>query len=1154
MKRCFFSLLLSAMTLALWAEDEDVMLVFMNDGSFKGFYTSEVDSVVCSNYDLDSIWHQNAVVQEVWMADSVCRLLLEDIDSISYKVPDPVYQPDVVKLDERYLPYIQSSNGMTVTFSSDMPDDLRPHKGDVLLYEGSNNVFPNGFVGRVTEENGSEMVCDTVEVGDVYERYVFFGSYRVVENKQDGGYQAVAMRNVTSTENDDDWGIKEWESGTVVGPAIKNGLKFKFPKIHTTVAAEVTYTPSFTLEFAYCANIYAPNLYFKCTTSTTSTTKLKVSYTIATLDKEKMKFDLDDEWFKNFNGSVIEKDTNDEPDTDGGQSIPIVDKEVPIPEAPILSSRMRFGLFVKPELKADVSYTYEMTSTVEKTYIYRRTSLIGDPDANEWYDGEKTEETTNKLEGSLKGSVWAGVEFGFSLETTGKKKAEESSKWWLKNGFSLDLAIKTGFTIEGELDFDFTNGIKNKSLYSTLNETKLKTGLKVGGNLSFDSFLLSHQFPNVTLLDVSKTFFEHNYYLFPSFSDIKYSANGKSLTASARVERETLGNMVGFRIEDENGNIIDKKCSKFVSLFGDFDHDIMSETFDGLDFDNHFYTIVPVAEPMLLLFAPFPAQPEMVVTCDNSDHHHFVDLDLPSGTQWSCCNVYADTPLDAGGYYQWGKPYMVNNYSREEYSEPDVVGVTIQGTEFDAATGNWGPEYVTPSLAQFEELFSNCVVTPKKDPWGNKVEGLFLKGLNGKFIYLPFSNYKSGINVVEDSNDAGYYLYSDLLTQSEVANHVYYINDVLHQSINLAHYYGYSVRPVKDNNTWDLDVSSNSIKFGEVAVGRSATEDITITNPTNAAISFIITNEQKDSQFSIVPQMDIYTLGAHQPMTLSVNYNPTKVGQCVEWLVLSSPNGNNKTILSLSGTGIQNNAPVDGAVDLGLPSGTLWAECNVGATSKEQRGDLFAWAETQGYSSGKTSFSWSGYKYCNRAANKLTKYCTKSYYGNNGFTDNRTVLEYGDDAAAANLTGNWRMPTVEEWNELATNCTWTSATVKGVNGCLITGKNGNTLFLPAAGYRDGASLYDADEAYYWTSSLDVNSPDDAWFFYFGDGHRNRYDYYRSMGRSVRPVYDEYMGREEADGQAAAVSVRRPATQPEPVRLTLADGKIIAIQCHSAEDN
>ena len=184
-------------------------------------------------------------------------------------------------------------------------------------------------------------------------------------------------------------------------------------------------------------------------------------------------------------------------------------------------------------------------------------------------------------------------------------------------------------------------------------------------------------------------------------------------------------------------------------------------------------------------------------------------------------------------------------------------------------------------------------------------------------------------------------------------------------------------------------------------------------------------------------------------------------------------------------------------VDLGLS--VKWATCNVGASKPEEYGDYFAWGETQP----KSTYNWRTYKYCNGSSTSLTKYCTNSSYGT---VDNKTILEAADDAARANWGGSWRMPTREEQDELRQQCTWTWTTQNGVNGYKVTGTNGNSIFLPAAGDRYDRSLGDAGcIGYYWSSSLNTGSPSSAWSVDFYSGYVGRYGYDRSYGFSVRPV-------------------------------------------------
>ena len=192
-----------------------------------------------------------------------------------------------------------------------------------------------------------------------------------------------------------------------------------------------------------------------------------------------------------------------------------------------------------------------------------------------------------------------------------------------------------------------------------------------------------------------------------------------------------------------------------------------------------------------------------------------------------------------------------------------------------------------------------------------------------------------------------------------------------------------------------------------------------------------------------------------------------------------------------------------GYVDLGLPSGTRWATCNVGASTPTAYGNYFAWGET----TPKETYNWSTYRYCNGSYGTLTKYCNNSIYGNNGFTDNLTTLEASDDAATANWGAGWRLPTNAEMNELINNCTVTLTNQNGVNGRLFTGPNGNSIFLPAAGNREDSEFYGAGSGgIYWSSSLITDLPGRAWYLYFNsDDYIMGSNCSRYLGFTVRPV-------------------------------------------------
>ncbi len=184
-------------------------------------------------------------------------------------------------------------------------------------------------------------------------------------------------------------------------------------------------------------------------------------------------------------------------------------------------------------------------------------------------------------------------------------------------------------------------------------------------------------------------------------------------------------------------------------------------------------------------------------------------------------------------------------------------------------------------------------------------------------------------------------------------------------------------------------------------------------------------------------------------------------------------------------------------VDLGLPSGTLWATCNIGASSPEDYGDYFAWGETEP----KEVYDISNYKWCDGSYNTLTKYCTKTSYGT---VDNKTELDLEDDAAYINWGSSWRMPTNEQQDELRNNCTWTWMATNGVIGYNVTGPNGNSLFLPTTGCITSSLFNVGYEGAYWSRMLSPYSTY-AWTMGFksNDVFLGMGD--RTYGFTVRPV-------------------------------------------------
>lgn len=175
-------------------------------------------------------------------------------------------------------------------------------------------------------------------------------------------------------------------------------------------------------------------------------------------------------------------------------------------------------------------------------------------------------------------------------------------------------------------------------------------------------------------------------------------------------------------------------------------------------------------------------------------------------------------------------------------------------------------------------------------------------------------------------------------------------------------------------------------------------------------------------------------------------------------------------------------APQCEAVDLGLS--VKWASFNVGATKPEEYGGYYAWGETEE----KESYFEENYLYYNNGS-----------YTNIG--NDISGTQY--DVAHVKWGGDWRMPTFAEQQELIDNCTWELTTVNGVYGYKVTGSNGNSIFLPAAGCRYESEIDDVGNAgYYFSSTM---SDELSVIIYFDDGDKMLYSNYSFYGHSVRPV-------------------------------------------------
>ena len=550
--------------------------------------------------------------------------------------------------------------------------------------------------------------------------------------------------------------------------------------------------------------------------------------------------------------------------------------------------------------------------------------------------------------------------------------------------------------------------------------------------------------------------------------------------------------------------------------------------------------------------------------------HEYVDLGLPSGTLWATCNVGATKPEEYGDYFAWGEtePKSIYDWSTYKWcrgssdtqtkycinsSYGTVDNKTTLDLSDDAARANWGGSWRMPTTEEQQELINNCTWTWTWLTTQNGVNGYKVTSKsNGNSIFLPAAG-SPGNSFLGDAGSYGYYWSSSLDTGTPISAYgLYFGSSYVHRG-GYTRSYGFSVRPVCRQNSmsqremyiWQnggkttfVVADVDSVTFGKVDTPPTTPDNPDNPNdPENPNDPVVITGITVKAK---VPAhwIDLITVWVWPTGGEGEEFIPVREG---DWYVYTHTAGTELNIIFKNGfgwtgahnqtvdiTGITQNTCIkieqEGSgkatytivdclsgeededyewVDLGLS--VKWATCNVGATKPEEYGVYFAWGETQP----KEYYDMSTYKWYSNRGYSLIKYCSDSNLGYNDFTDYKTTLELSDDAARANWGGSWRMPTTEEQQELINKCTWEWTSQNGVFGHKVIGLNGKSIFLPAAGYRYGSSLYYAGSlGTYWSSSLKTDQPHTAWGVHFDldyVDYVDRLNSERSLGFSVRPV-------------------------------------------------
>ena len=478
-----------------------------------------------------------------------------------------------------------------------------------------------------------------------------------------------------------------------------------------------------------------------------------------------------------------------------------------------------------------------------------------------------------------------------------------------------------------------------------------------------------------------------------------------------------------------------------------------------------------------------------------------VDLGLPSGVKWASFNLGAASPEEVGDYFAWGEtepqyssldPPTWKEGKEAGYDWPSYkwcngtsqlfTKYTYSGEyrdykfvlepEDDAAAVHLGDKWRMPSAAECKELLAKCQVEVTSLAG---TPGWKITGPNGNSVFLPAAT-GYWMEQALYSPDGGYYWSSDLLSNS----HAYSI--YLYPSSAGWTFYGHfrsaglAIRPVYGDPGIPIESITLDKTELELEVGETASLTVTIL-PENATLQDVT-----------------WRSGNEKIATVSSTGVVTAVGPGTTWIAAESFDPARQASCNVSVA-----YPIPEAIDLGLS--VKWGSFNLGAVNPDGYGDYYAWGE----SDPKNIYSWNYYKWCKKTNNTLTKYCTDANYGDNGFMDGKTLLDPEDDAAKVKLGGKWRTPTIEEMNELIQSCTWEWVT----GGFLVTGRNGNSIFLPTNGYKIGSTFYSEGESgVYWSSSLYSGPPYQAYYLFCSQNYLGKEYVHRAYGFAIRPVYGD----------------------------------------------
>lgn len=683
-KRISLIILLAAVTLSGVAQTiGEAFYIYRNDGQFNAFFRDEVLSIEYSNYDVDSVFYDEVVTQIVNTADSVYKIPLDVIDSVGFVTPETKYKPGVIQLEGDILNYIISQESLSIFFRTETPNSLLPRIGDKLITMEMTDLFPIGFAGEVIDvknkDNSIEVKCTSVNILDVFEQY--YGASEV-----DWNGSRMIRREASGKKHILGGGGNQFKPGSLKISLIDNIFSHSYQRNDNL---------AFTLDELYADVSVTPTISGRGFWIIDSHNGVYLKLSIYGL------YDLEENF--GIKGSVNWENKKK-----------IV--RIPWPILPLADIYLELGGFVKAN--AELGIKQKWTQQYKSVFVWEYSSK-----------GETVLKPVNKMipvssnhsgDAMVKGSVGAGMYLEVGLDFIHTKKLDIAN---------VNIEGRAGVSLEGSLVLDKTNLEKGKTstvVYEQLRDTHLSLNWFMGlsANANILKYGVSHDFdlgglPFKTHGEIVR------FCLAPTFSDVRgaYSkSESSSIDAEAKISCPASfgGNCLsvdaGLVLVDEDGNDASTRSYAVYDYKGGM---------TAKSFNSQFYNVSSKKKLKVyphikwmgvdILASPY-AEVGKETSCPDSNHPHWIDLGLPSGTQWRCCNEGASAPEAYGGYYTFGQVSSA------------------------------------PTKEQIQELLGFC-----SSEWTtlNGVNGRKFTGPNGGTIFLPAAGFRGngGVDLVGSLGD-----------------------------------------------------------------------------------------------------------------------------------------------------------------------------------------------------------------------------------------------------------------------------------------------------------------------------------------------------------------------------------------------------------------